>query len=139
MKEAPPWLLSEDSGASDTTTTAAGDGDVDSDGQRNVKTDGNASSAGGGTGGGPDEAAAAAAAAATVGVRAVTPTVGDGEGDGEVRALKPSPRLVVRKCPPKVAGAAKVTLWHLQDRVFRQPRVEIYLKVTDFDFFFRAR
>jgi len=51
---------------------------------------------------------------------------------GHLLNNKHSPRKVVRDT---IGGAASgavamLTIWHLQDRTFRQPRAEIYLKVT---------
>lgn len=47
---------------------------------------------------------------------------------------KPCPRKVVRENAAgggaeAAAGVVMLTLWHLQDRTFMQPRAEIYLKV----------
>lgn len=51
---------------------------------------------------------------------------------GHLLNNKHSPRKVVRDNAGRAASGAVVmlTLWHLQDRTFRQPRAEIYLKVT---------
>lgn len=50
-----------------------------------------------------------------------------GELGGVLGAPRPFPRRVVRETPEQ--SASKVTMWHLQDRSFCQPRVEVYLKV----------
>eukprot|EP00752_Nemacystus_decipiens_P004086 g3739.t1 len=58
--------------------------------------------------------------------------VDKGEGRQQQLLNKPCPRKVVREGAAGAAAAAGVvmlTLWHLQDRIFMQPRAEIYLKV----------
>ena len=65
-----------------------------------------------------------------------SPGVDKGEGGQHQQLLsKPCPRKMVRECAAGAAAAAAaagvvmLTLWHLQDRTFKQPRAEIYVKV----------
>lgn len=61
---------------------------------------------------------------------------GDGIEDGERRkekegvaqVVKPHPKRIVKNNTASKRGP-KVIIWHHQDRIFRQPRAEIYLKV----------
>lgn len=59
---------------------------------------------------------------------------GDGIDDEEGRKEKEGVAQVVKPYPKCMKNTAskrgpKVVIWHHQDRVFRQPRAEIYLKV----------
>lgn len=64
------------------------------------------------------------------------PSPSDGveqEEGGQQLLKKPCPQKVARESAAGTAAAAGVvmlTLWHLQDRIFIQPRAEIYLKVS---------
>lgn len=62
-----------------------------------------------------------------------SPPEGVDKGQGGQQLLsKPCPRKVVRESAAGTAAAAGIvmlTLWHLQDRTFMQPRAEIYLQV----------
>lgn len=49
------------------------------------------------------------------------------EKEGVAQVVKPHPKRIVKNAASK--RGPKVTLWHHQDRIFRQPRAEIYLKV----------
>lgn len=67
---------------------------------------------------------------------APSPSEGDGKGqEGPQKLLnKPCPRKVVRESAAGAAAAAAagvvmLTLWHLQDRIFMQPRAAIFMKV----------
>lgn len=64
---------------------------------------------------------------------ASSPGVDEGQG-GQHPPNKPCPRRVVRESAAGAAAAAagvvSLTLWHLQDRTFVQPRAEMYLQVT---------
>lgn len=72
------------------------------------------------------EKAAAAAAAGENGAK------GQHQHQHHLLNNKHIPRKVVRDTAGGAASGAVVmlTLWHLQDRTFRQPRAEIYLKVV---------